>query len=57
GCFDDAAGRLPEELDTAQLATFVLTTMEGAVMLARAHRSLEPFDAAVSQLRDYVERL
>jgi len=31
--------------------------MEGAVMLARSYRSLEPFDTAITQLRDYVERL
>ena len=26
-------------------------------MLARSYRNLEPFDTAVAQLRDYVERL
>jgi hypothetical protein len=31
--------------------------MEGAVMLARAYRSFDPFDQAVQQLRDYFERL
>jgi hypothetical protein len=36
---------------------FVLTTMEGAVMLARSYRNFEAYDAAVVQLRDYVERL
>jgi TetR/AcrR family transcriptional repressor of nem operon len=56
-CLDDAAGRLPEGTDTAQLALFVLTTMEGAVMLARSYRSIEPYDNAVTRLRDYVERL
>ena len=39
------------------MALFVLTTMEGAVMLARAYRSIEPYDAAVTQLRDYFDRL
>jgi len=56
-CLDEAAGRLPEETDTRELATFVLVTMEGAVMLARTYRSLEPYDAAVSRLRDHIERL
>lgn len=55
-CLDAAAGRLPS-LDTGQLALFVLTTMEGAVMLARTYRSIEPYDTAVTQLRDYFERL
>src|SRR5437660_5819356 len=55
-CLDAAAGRLPP-INTADLARFVLITMEGAVMLARAYRSIEPYDVAVSQLRDYLERL
>ena len=56
-CFDEAAGRLPDGTDPKELAVFVLTTMEGAVMLARSYRSLDPFDVAITQLRDYVERL
>lgn len=56
-CFEEAQGRLPEHADPAELATFVLVTMEGAVMLARTYRSFEPFDSAVSTLRDYIERL
>jgi len=53
----EAAGRLPAGLDMDQLALFLLTLMEGAVMLARAYRSIEPYDAAVAQLRDYFDRL
>jgi AcrR family transcriptional regulator len=56
-CFEEAAGRLPDGSDPKELAVFVLTTMEGAVMLARSYRSLDPFDVAITQLRDYVERL
>jgi len=56
-CLDGASDRLPEGVDRTQLASFVLTVMEGAVMQARAHRRVEPFDAAVAQLRDYLERL
>jgi TetR/AcrR family transcriptional regulator, transcriptional repressor for nem operon len=54
---DDAAYRLPAETDTDALATFVLTTMEGSVMLCRATRHAEPYYAAVGQLRDYFDRL
>ena len=36
---------------------FVLTTMEGAVMLARAYKSLDVYDTAVTQLRDYFDRI
>jgi TetR/AcrR family transcriptional repressor of nem operon len=56
-CLDDAAGRLPEGTDSEQLALFVLNTMEGAVMLARSYRAIEPYDNAVTRLRDYFERL
>jgi AcrR family transcriptional regulator len=56
-CFRDAAGRLPPDADPEQLAIFVLTTMEGAVMLARTYRNLNSYDAAVTHLRDYIDRL
>jgi AcrR family transcriptional regulator len=39
------------------LALFVLTTMEGGVMLARTYRDVAKFDAAVAQLRDFFARL
>jgi AcrR family transcriptional regulator len=57
GSLRDASGRLPEHVDTEALALFVLTTMEGAVMLARAYKSLDAYDTAVTQLRDYFDRL
>ena len=57
GCLEAAGDRLPTSLDRDQLATFVLTVMEGAVMQARARGSLEPFDASVAQLRAYVDAL
>jgi TetR/AcrR family transcriptional repressor of nem operon len=52
-CLADAADALPPTLDREQLALFVLTTMEGAVMLARTYQSFDPYDAAITQLRDY----
>lgn len=57
GCVAELADRLPEAVDAAQLAGFVLTVMEGGVMQARAYASLEPYENAVSVLRDYLERL
>lgn len=57
GFLDQATDRLPVELDTRQLAMHILATMEGSVMLARTYRSLNPFDQAISQLRDSIERL
>jgi TetR/AcrR family transcriptional regulator, transcriptional repressor for nem operon len=56
-CFVEARERLPRDCDPRRLAVFVLTTMEGAVMLARAYRNFEAYDAAVVTLRDHVERL
>ena len=56
-CLDEAGERLPANLDRQAFSQFVLTVMEGGVMQARTHRSLAPFDACVSILRDYVARL
>ena len=56
-CLLDAGRALPKETDRDRLATFILTVMEGGVMQARAHRSLEPFDACVAMLKDYLDRL
>lgn len=56
-CFEEARERLPARTQPRQLAVFVLTTMEGAVMLARTYRDFEAYDAAVVTLRDYIERL
>ena len=54
---DEASDRFPAKTKPTPLARFVIATMEGAVMLARAYRSLEPFDQAVNQLKDYFDRL
>ena len=56
-CLFDARDRLPPDLDRHKLAAFILTVMEGGVMQARVHRSLEPFDASVAMLKDYMDRL
>jgi AcrR family transcriptional regulator len=54
----DAAGdRLPGGIDRKQLAQMVLNTMEGGIMQVRARGTLEPFDAAVAQLRAYFDLL
>jgi TetR/AcrR family transcriptional repressor of nem operon len=56
-CLDDAGDRLPADVDRAELAQFVLTTMEGGVMQSRTHRTIDAFDAGVRRLRDYFARL
>ncbi|MBX3096878.1 MAG: TetR/AcrR family transcriptional regulator [Fimbriimonadaceae bacterium] len=56
-CLDRAEGRLPAELDRQGLAEHILAVMEGAIMLARSYRSIEPYDKAILHLRDYLDRL
>ncbi len=56
-CLAEAAGRLPADLNRDQLATHILVTMEGAVMLARTYKDMSPYDSAVTQLRDHFDRL
>jgi TetR/AcrR family transcriptional regulator, transcriptional repressor for nem operon len=56
-CLEDAGSRLPKGMDLRMLSRFVLTVMEGGVMQSRSYRSIEPFDQAVAQLRDYFDRL
>jgi AcrR family transcriptional regulator len=56
-CLDAAGSRLPHDLDRRALAEFVLTTMEGGVMLSRTYRDIAHFDRAVAQLRGYLDRL
>jgi AcrR family transcriptional regulator len=56
-CLDDAADRLPANVDRPQLAAYILTIMEGGLMQAKAYRSIEPFEAAVAQLRDHFDRM
>lgn len=55
--FDAARHELPRGYDTGRLAVFVLTVMEGAVMQARAHKDIAPFDASVAVLREHVAML
>ena len=52
-----ARERFPADTDFRSLSRFVLTVMEGGVMQSRSYRSVEPFDQAVAQLRDYFNRL
>jgi AcrR family transcriptional regulator len=56
-CLREAGSRLPRTVDHASLARFVLTTMEGGVMLARTYRDVRPYDEAVAQLRNYLDGL
>ncbi|HEX4481957.1 MAG TPA: TetR/AcrR family transcriptional regulator [Rudaea sp.] len=56
-CLEEAGERLPASLDRRELAEFILTTMEGAVMQARTYRDIRRYDNSVRQLRAYVDAL
>lgn len=56
-CLEEAGPRLRTSLDRGALARHVLAVMEGAVMQARTHRSLDAYDACIAMLRDHFERL
>ena len=56
-CLEAARDRLPAGLNLDRLAGNVLTVMEGGILQARAHRSIEPWDEAVAGLRDHLRRL
>jgi TetR/AcrR family transcriptional regulator, transcriptional repressor for nem operon len=56
-CLLEAGTRLPRGTNRRELASFILTAMEGGVMQARTHRSLITYDAAVHQLRGYLTYL
>ena len=51
GCLMEARARIPQHMDRRALATLVLTTMEGGVMLSRTDRTLAAFDRAVGVLQ------
>ena len=56
-CVRGAGARLPAGVTPRDVATFVLTTMEGAVMQARTYGSPQAFDTSVKLLKDYFVRL
>lgn len=56
-CLAAAGSRVPAKRRQRELAEFVLTVMEGAVMQARTHREIGYFDRAVSQLRAHFEAI
>ncbi len=56
-CVADARDRFDSEVSVEELATFVLTTMEGGVMLSRTYGSIDAFDQGVAQLRNYFDLL
>ncbi len=56
-CVESLTARLPDGTDTDALATLVLAVMEGGVMLSRSYGSVEPFDRAITQLKQHFDLL
>ena len=56
-CLKAAGDRVPDDVDRRGLSEFVLTTMEGGVMLARSYRDIAYFDRAIAQLKEHFNRL
>jgi TetR/AcrR family transcriptional regulator, transcriptional repressor for nem operon len=56
-CLLEAGPRIVGGVDRDDLATFILTVMEGGLMQSRAQRRVEPYDKSVALLRDYISRL
>jgi TetR/AcrR family transcriptional regulator, transcriptional repressor for nem operon len=56
-CLVEMKSSLPRATDIDALATFILVTMEGGVMLSRSYRSVDPYDRAVEQLREHFRLL
>ena len=57
GLLVESGEPLPGGVDHAAVAGFVISVVEGAVLQARVARSLDPFDASLSELRNYLELL
>ena len=51
------AATLPKSTDIEALATYVLATMEGGVMLSRSYGTVDPFDRTVKALREHFRLL
>ncbi len=46
----DASGKLPSGIDPADLATTLLATLQGGLLLAQVQRSTRPFETSVNTL-------
>jgi TetR/AcrR family transcriptional repressor of nem operon len=57
GCLEECRDRLPQGQDLDALATYVLSVMEGGVMLSRSYGDVRPFDLTVAQLKEHFRML
>jgi AcrR family transcriptional regulator len=56
-CLEQVQEQLPAGTNLDALSTYVLAVMEGGVMIGRSYASVEPFDLAVTQLREHFRLL
>jgi TetR/AcrR family transcriptional regulator, transcriptional repressor for nem operon len=49
-------GEVRRQVDSAKLATLIVSTLEGSLMLSRLQRTEEPLDVACRYLEDYLEK-
>jgi AcrR family transcriptional regulator len=56
-CLDEAGADIPADTDRQELAEFILTLMEGAVMQSRTYRDIGVFDRNVAVLRRHLDLL
>ena len=56
-CLDEAADRLPRDIDRRSLAEEVFSAMQGWGMQCRTHRDIAFFDRGMAMLRDHFDRL
>lgn len=57
GCLEAMGDRLPPDADPRELAEFILTIMEGAIMQARTHQDIGVFDRNIAVLRAHLDLL
>lgn len=57
GCLEEAGTAIPVDTDKHELAEFILTLMEGAVMQSRTYRDIGVFDRNVAVLRRHLDLL
>ena len=56
-CLVEMKRDMPRSTHIDALATFILVTMEGGVMLSRSFRDVAPYDRSVEQLREHFRLL
>jgi TetR/AcrR family transcriptional regulator, transcriptional repressor for nem operon len=58
GCLDQAvsAGDLPRDFESRQVALFIISSLQGAVLLAKAQRNIEALEGLCAVLRERILR-